>query len=299
MGSPDFAAPILAALNNHYNLVGVVTQPDRPAGRGRKPNPPPVKQLALELGLPVIQPENIRTDLEAKSQLQNWQADVMVVAAFGQILRQDVLSMAPFGCVNVHASLLPRWRGVSPIQAAILNGDSETGVTIMQMDAGIDTGPILYQQALPITPEDTGGSLFEKLARLGADVLIDALPKYLNGKLAATPQGESPTAYTPMLKKSDGALDFTQPAELLARQVRAYNPWPGAFTQWDGKPLKIHMAHAVGSQHHAPGERVVHANQPAIGTADGILVLDELQPAGKKAMSGEVFLRGARTWAAA
>ena len=296
MGSPDFAVPILQALIDTYSIVGVVTQPDRPAGRGRKMTPPPVKCLADELNIPTIQSERLRSDQAAKDQLKKWNPDVIIVAAFGQILRKDVLELAPFGCVNVHASLLPRWRGVSPIQAAILNGDEKSGVTIIKMDAGIDTGPIIQQQVIAIEPEDTGGALFDKLAQLGAQVLSETLPAYLAGKLAPTPQGESPTPYTHLLKKTDAVLDFSKSAEVLARQVRAFNPWPGAYTHRDGKPLKIHKAHAFGKSAYPIGQFMVCENLPAIGTAEGLLVIDELQPAGKKTTPGEIFLRGARNW---
>src|SRR5581483_10813336 len=182
MGSPDFAAPSLQALARHYHIVGVVTQPDRQAGRGREMKSPPIKKLALELGLPIIQPEKLR-DPSAMDQLRLWAPDLIVVAAFGQILRPEVLALPPRGCVNVHASLLPRWRGAAPIQAALLAGDSQTGVTIMLMDKGVDTGAIISQSAIPIETDDTGGSLFEKLSRLGADLLIETLPRYISGEL--------------------------------------------------------------------------------------------------------------------
>jgi methionyl-tRNA formyltransferase len=296
MGSPDFAVPSLKALIDKYKVVGVVTQPDRPAGRGRKLVHPPIKTLVIEMGIPYIQPEKLSLDDKAKKQIDDWNPDVIVVAAFGQILKKDVLSLAPFGCINVHASLLPRWRGVSPIQAAILNGDHETGVTIMKMDEGIDTGDIISQQGIPITPEDTGGSLFEKLAELGGVHLIETLPAYLNGDLIPFPQPESPTPYAPMLKKSDGELNFSLPATTLARQVRAYNPWPGSFMQWGHKPLKIHKAHAENIRTPKIGQRTIFAGNPAVGTSEGLLVIDEIQPSGKKRISGKDFLLGARDW---
>ncbi len=296
MGSPGFALPTLQALANHYPVVGVVTQPDRPAGRGRRLASPPVKTLAAELGIPVLQPKRLRSDQHAKEQIWAWKPDVIVVVAFGQILKSDILRSPPFGCLNVHASLLPRWRGVSPIQAAIRHGDSETGVTIMLMDEGIDTGPILAQRAIPITPQDTGGSLSEKLARLGAELLLETLPNYLNGNIIPKPQGESPTPYLSMLSKSDGELDFNQPADSLERLVRAYQPWPGTFTWWKGAPLKVLAAHPVKAASPGAGVQTIAEGKPAIGTCDGLLVLDQVQPAGKKPMSGEVFLRGARDW---
>jgi methionyl-tRNA formyltransferase len=295
MGSPDFALPTLRALASHFHVVGVVTQPDRPAGRGRVLTPPPVKILAESLGLPVIQPERLRQP-EAFAQLQAWKPDLIVVAAYGQILRQNVLDLPSYGCINVHASLLPRWRGAAPIQAAILHGDRETGVTIMKMDAGVDTGPILSQRREPIYPDDNAESLGKRLAELGAQLLLETLPDYLEGKLRPQPQDENLATYAPMLKKEDGYLDWHQPAEFLARKVRAYAPWPGAFLNYAGGPLKVLKAHAVASETLAPGQRGVLENQPALGTIQGCLVLDEVQPAGRRIMSGQDFLRGARDW---
>src|SRR5215211_1861280 len=220
MGSPDFSLPTLRAMAEQYNVVGVVTQPDRASGRGRALKAPPVKRLALELGIPVMQPEKLRLP-EAMEQLRAWNPDLIVVAAFGQILRKDVLDLPPHGCINVHASLLPRWRGAAPINAAILHGDEETGVTIMKMDAGLDTGPMLTQRSIPLTREDTAGSVFEKLSNLGANLLIENLPGYLSGKLTPTPQPEEGVTYAPMLKKEEGQLDFTHEVNELERRVRA------------------------------------------------------------------------------
>ena len=294
MGSPDFALPTLRALVVHYEVVGVVTQPDRPSGRGRELKSPPVKTLAMDLSLALTQPEKLRAP-EAMDQLRLWAPDLIVVAAFGQILRPDVLALPPRGCINVHASLLPRWRGAAPIQAAILAGDSETGVTIMQMDKGVDTGAMLSQRAIPIEDEDTAGSLFEKLSHLGAELLIETLPRYLSGELKPQPQDESKATYAPMLKKEEGWLDFTQSADDLARRVRAFNPWPGAYMDFDGAILKVHRAHAeMGNA--SVGQRLVYRDQPAVGARSGLLILDEVQPAGKKSMSGKAFLAGARKW---
>lgn len=294
MGSPDFALPTLKALAQNFEVVGVVTQPDRASGRGRELKPPPVKLLAQELGIPVIQPEKLRQP-EAMEQLRAWNPDLIVVAAFGQILRKDVLDLPPYGSINVHASLLPRWRGAAPINAAILHGDDETGITIMKMDVGLDTGPMLSQRSIRLTREDTAGSVFEKLSRLGADLLIETLPGYLSGKLQPVPQPEEGMTYAPMLKKEEGQLDFTRPAEELERRVRAFNPWPGAFMDFDGTPLKIHRAHVeLGTA--GVGKRLVYRDQPAVGAGGGLLVLDEVQPAGKKSMSGKSFLAGARHW---
>lgn len=299
MGSPKFAVPSLRALNAHYRVAGVVTQPDRPAGRGRTLAPPPVKELALELGIPIMQPRRLR-EPEAMDQLQTWAPDLIVVAAFGQILSQSVLDLPGYGCINVHASLLPRWRGAAPIQAAILNGDSTTGVTIMCMDAGIDTGAILSQKEIPIQPDETTGELSERLSVLGADLLIETLPAYLRGEIQPRPQPQDGVTYAPMLKKEAGLLDFTQPAAALERLVRAFQPWPGAFFAWQGRPLKVLRASVQSDdeleRQLAPGDRLVYQAMPAVRTGRGLLLLEMVQPAGKKPMTGKSFLQGARDW---
>lgn len=295
MGSPEFAQPALSLLAASYEIAGVITQPDRPAGRGRQPKAPPVKLLAKRLGLPVIQPDRLK-DPKAMEQLQAWGPDLIVVAAYGQILRPAVLELPRLGCINIHGSLLPRWRGAAPVQAAILNGDNETGVTIMCMDSGVDTGPLLSQESLPILPDDTAGSLGKRMAELGASLLIETLPAYQNGVCIPQPQDDSQATYAPMIKKEDGELDFSQPAESLARRVRAFNPWPGAYMPWQGQLLKVHTASAALAASSQPGLRLIHKGLPAIGTADGLLLLETIQPAGKKPMPGKDFLRGARQW---
>ncbi len=256
--------------------------------------PPPVKTLAQELNLPIMQPEKLKQP-DAMEQLTSWSPDLIVVAAFGQILKKDVLELPRFGCINVHASLLPRWRGAAPINAAILHGDEETGVTIMQMDVGLDTGPMLAKRSIRLTPDHTAGSAFEALSTLGADLLIETLPDYLSGKIQPEPQPEEGATYAPMLKKEDGKLDFTHDVNELERRVRAFNPWPGTFMDFDGVNLKVHMTH-VEQGNASAGERLIVENQPAVGARGGILVLDEVQPAGKKSMSGKSFLSGARNW---
>jgi methionyl-tRNA formyltransferase len=296
MGSPDYAVPILKLLTQRFSVVGIVTQPDRPAGRGRILTSPPVKILALELGIPFIQPENLNKDKAAITTITSWRPDVIIVAAFGQILDEKILDLAPWGCVNVHASLLPRWRGASPIQAAILNGDKFTGVTIMKMDRGVDTGDIISQKSIQIEPDDTGGTLYKKLSVLGGELLTEALPGYLCGDIQPDKQGESPTPYASILKKSDGKLNFDRSASYLERKVRAYNPWPGTYTYWKGKTLKIISAHAVDTQSPGIGILIIFNGLPSIGTKNGLLVIDILQPSGKIPMSGDVFLRGARDW---
>jgi methionyl-tRNA formyltransferase len=297
MGSPDFALPSLSALAvaRNYQVVGVVTQPDRSSGRGRELKAPPVKTLALELNIPVVQPEKMR---EAMPELQEWNPDLIVVAAFGQILKRDVLDLPRFGCINVHASLLPRWRGAAPINAAILHGDEETGVTIMQMDMGLDTGPMLASKSIRIKPDDTAGSVTQTLSTLGADLLIETLPDYLLGKLTSQPQPAEGDTYAPMLKKEDGLLDFTRPAIELERRVRAMNPWPGAWFEWNGNLLKVLRASVVGGEKsRVSGSRFTVEGRPAVQSTEGALVLDEVQPAGRKIMPGKSFLAGAREWA--
>jgi methionyl-tRNA formyltransferase len=295
MGSPDFSVPALEALAKQTLLVGVVTQPDRPAGRGGTLKPPAVKEAALRLGLPITQPEKLRQP-EAMESLSAWAPDLIVVAAFGQILRPNVLDLPKYGCINIHGSLLPRWRGAAPIQASILAGDQETGITIMKMDAGVDTGPMLSQRSIPIAPDDTAGKLFEKLAPLGAELLLETLPRYISGELSPQPQPADGITYASMLKKEDGLMDFSQPALLLERRVRAFNPWPCAWFELKTGPLKILCACRIAEKSPGVGRRFTVDGNPAIGTGEGILILEEVQPAGKKPMSGKAFLAGARYW---
>jgi len=228
--------------------------------------------------------------------LRDWQPELIVVAAFGQILRQEVLDLPPYGCLNVHGSLLPRWRGAAPLQAAILNGDTETGITIMRMDAGVDTGPLLSQRSLPIRPDETAASLSSVMAELGARLLLETLPAYLAGSLQPQPQDESLATYAPMLQKEAGRLDFHLPAIQLERRVRAFNPWPSAYTFYQEQLLKVHRARAVVGEGGVPGTRLVIQGVPAVACTEGLLVLDEVQPAGKKPMPGRIFLQGARAW---
>jgi methionyl-tRNA formyltransferase len=295
MGSPDFSLPCLRALANNYDVIGVVTQPDRASGRGRELKSPPVKTLALELGIPVIQPEKLRAP-ETMEQLRAWDPDLIVVAAFGQILKKDVLDLPRYGCINVHASLLPRWRGAAPINAAILAGDEETGVTLMRMDVGLDTGPMLVRKPIRLMGDDTAGSVFQALSQLGADLLIETLPRWIAGELQPQVQDDVLATYAPMLKKEEGKLDFTQDVNELERRVRAFNPWPGAFMDFNGAILKIHRAH-VEQGKVTEGQRLIVQDQPAVGARRGLLILDEVQPAGKKPMSGKAFIAGARNWA--
>lgn len=295
MGSPDFSLPSLHGLAKHYDVVGVVTQPDRAAGRGRELKSPPIKTLALELGIPVMQPGKLRAP-EAMEQLRAWAPDLIVVAAFGQILKKEVLALPKHGCINVHASLLPRWRGAAPINAAILAGDEETGVTIMRMDVGLDTGPMLTKKTMRLTQDDTAGSVFQAVSQLGADLLIETLPRWIAGEIQPQAQDDALATYAPMLKKEEGKLDFTHNVYELERRVRAFNPWPGTFMDFNGTILKIHRTH-VEQGNVEEGQRLVVQDQPGVGARGGLLILDEVQPAGKKPMSGKSFLSGARGWA--
>ncbi|MCS6909243.1 MAG: methionyl-tRNA formyltransferase [Anaerolineales bacterium] len=293
MGTPQFAVPSLRALLEHARVVGVATQPDRPAGRGQQLGESPVKQVAQAAGVPVIQPEKLR-EPEALAQLKAWQPDLIVVAAFGQILKPAVLDLPPFGCLNVHASLLPRWRGAAPVAAAIAAGDSETGVTLMRMDTGLDTGPLLAKSIEPIQPDDTTGTLTARLAQRGADLLLAALPTYLAGELEPQPQDEALATYAPQLRREDGHLDFTRSAVELERRVRALTPWPGAFALWQGRPLKVLRAAPAEGVRGEPGEVLPLASGVAVACGDGALRLLEVQPAGKRAMPADDFARGAR-----
>ncbi len=294
MGSPTFAVPALRWLATEYEVVGVVTQPDRPAGRGRHLLPPPVKTVAGELGLPFIQPPRLR-EPSALDQLRQWRPELIAVAAFGQILRTEVLQLPAHGCVNLHASLLPRHRGAAPIPAAILAGDRQTGITLMRMDEGIDTGPILAQETLAVAEHETSVSLTAKLAELAAVTARQYLPAYLRGDIPERPQPEAGATYAPMLRKEDGHLDFAQPAETLERRVRALSPWPGTFAMWQTRPLKVLEARplSVGdSIPRPPGTAFRHEQGLAAACAQGALLLVQVQPPGKKAMAGEAFVRG-------
>jgi len=302
MGSPAFSVPALQDLTSKYQVIGVVTQPDRPSGRGQKMTSSAVKSAAQEHNIPFIQPRRLR-EPDAMEQLRTWNPDLFVVAAFGQILRQEVLDLPHLGCLNIHASLLPRWRGAAPIQAAILNGDVETGITIMKMDAGVDTGPILQQQSTAIFPLDTAGTLGQRLSLLGAKLLMQNLPMYLEGKLTPIPQDETKVTLAPMLSKKDACLDLTKPATQLMNQIRAMDPWPGTYLVWRGQHLKIHSAQpstylekGQNEQNVFPGKQIILGGFPGAITGDGIILFTEVQPAGKKRMSGKDFLLGNRDW---
>jgi methionyl-tRNA formyltransferase len=292
MGSPQFALPTLKALSEHYSVVAVISQPDRPAGRGRERRRPATKIFAVEAGIPVLQPERIGDD-DSISQISELRPELLVVAAYGQILPQTLLDLPENGSLNVHASLLPRWRGAAPVQAAIRSGDKESGVTIVQMDAGLDTGPTLSQRRVGLEDQETGGSLTERLSHIGAELLIETLPRYLSGEITPQPQDDALATHAPMLMKSDGALDPQATAEQLVRQIRAFDPWPGTFIMWGERRLAIKRAHAASQNGATSGEVVLIASYPALATREGLLVLDTVQPSGKRPMSGEAFIRGA------
>jgi methionyl-tRNA formyltransferase len=297
MGTPEFAVPCLQALIETQQVVGVVTQPDKPAGRGNTLRPPSVKLLAEAAGIPVYQPKSLRK-AEAARPLRDWQPDVIIVAAFGQILRPHVLYLPPRGSINVHASLLPRWRGASPIQHAILAGDAETGVTLMQMDEGLDTGPMYVQESLAVGPRETAATLHNRLAALGADMLRQRLDVILEGRLPPIPQDDAAATYAPMIGKESGALDWQRDGAALDRLVRAMTPWPGAFTQWNGEPLKIGRARPLSGDmpDGKPGLVVRAAGGVAVLAGDGGLLLEEVQLPGKRAMPAEDFARGRPDW---
>ena len=292
MGSPEFALPSLRALDEVYEVVAVVCQPDRPAGRGRLPKASATKSYAEEAGISIYQPSRLR-DEEAIGQIEGYLPGLIVVAAYGQILPQRVLDLPEHGSLNVHASLLPRWRGAAPVQAAILHGDKETGITIMKMDAGLDTGPIVRQRAIPLSRNETGGSLTEKLSLLGAKLLIEILPAHLAGELKPRAQDDTLATHAPMLKKSDGALDLQGTAQQLARQVRAFNPWPGTFIMWGDRRLAIKRVSVGPANSAATGMVSMIDKTPAITTLEGTLILEQVQPSGGREMSGEAFVRGA------
>jgi methionyl-tRNA formyltransferase len=301
-GTPDFAVPSLAALIDApgerpgmppLQVVAVYTQPDRPAGRGRQLQASPVKGLALKRGLPVIQPESLKKDPDAVERLAALEADLMVVVAYGLLLPVSVLDAPRLGCVNVHASLLPRWRGAAPIQRALLAGDTETGVCIMRMEAGLDTGPVYHRVATPIGARDTGADLHDRLAVLGAAALIDALPGIADGSLIPEAQAEDRVTYAHKLTKDESIIDWHQPAEIIGRMIRAYNPWPVAQTRLGDETLRVWDAEidAERATQAAPGS-VIGAGKSGIEVAagHGVVRIVRLQPPGKRAMAAVDFL---------
>ncbi len=295
LGSPAFAVfPLEALVQAGHTVVAVVTQPDRPLGRSATPQPSPVKLAAHRLDLPLIQPPTLR-DPAVVAELAALQPDVGVVAAYGEILRKAVLAIPPLGYVNIHPSLLPLYRGPTPVPGAILAGDSETGVTIMRLDQQMDSGPILAQATVSLAPTARTGPLLEELFHIGAQLLCKVLPLYAAGSIEPRPQDHSRATYTPMLKKEDGQIDWTLPALVIERQIRAFDPWPGTFTTWNGQPLKI-LAATVDAK--SPGEvapgTLLADPEPQVATGSGVLMLQQVQPAGKKPMAASAWLRGQR-----
>ena len=301
-GTPDFAAQHLQAiLNSQHNVIAVYTQPDKPAGRGKKLQASPVKQLAEQNNIPVYQPKSLRKE-ETQSELKALNADVMVVVAYGLILPKAVLDAPRLGCLNVHGSILPRWRGAAPIQRSIWAGDAQTGVTIMQMDEGLDTGDMLHKVYCGILPTETSTSLYNKLAELAPSALIDVLDNLENGKFIAEKQDDSQSNYAEKLSKEEAQLDWSLPAIQLERNIRAFNPWPIAYFSTEDKDgnaqtLKVYQAEVLSHQD-KPAGTILSADKNGIqiATVDGVLNLLQLQPAGKKPMSAQDLLNGRAEW---
>ncbi|MBI4186673.1 MAG: methionyl-tRNA formyltransferase [Chloroflexi bacterium] len=299
MGTPEFAVPPLEQLikSGQFKVVAVYSRPDKPAGRGRLPLPSPVKRAALARGLPVLQPDSLKKP-EAVRQLADFSPDFIVVAAFGQILPRPVLDIPPHGCINIHPSLLPRFRGASPVAAAILAGDEFTGVSIMLMEAGLDSGPILAVAQVPVSPQDTTGSLTARLSQVAARMLPEVLLGYARGELIPRPQDETEVTYSRPLTKEEGEIDWRLPAMEIWRRVRAFQPWPGCYTRWRGKQLKIIEAVPLSGEKSAGTGRVVVLDGPGaafgVGTGAGVLGVVKVQLEGKRDMPAAEFLRGHR-----
>ena len=296
MGTPDFAVGALEAIiRAGHEVVAVVTQPDKPKGRSGQMQFSPVKECALKYGLPVFQPERIKRP-EAVEVLRGYDAQIFVVAAFGQIVSREILDMPPFGCINIHASLLPKYRGASPIQQAVLDGEKVSGVTIMQMEDGIDTGDILYQKEITLDPKETGASLFDKLAQLGAEAIVEALPLLQAGKLTPVKQDESKATHVRMISKSDGLIDWSESSEVIERKIRGLNSWPSDYTYYKGKQLKIWDGDvlSIAAKGDAEPGRIVGVDKQTIlvQTGAGVLAIRELQLEGKKRMKTHDFLLG-------
>ena len=295
-GTPDFAATALKALiAAGHTIVGVYSQPDRPAGRGRKLQPSPVKQVALDHEIPVFQPETLKT-AEAQKQLADLKPDVMIVAAYGLILPKAVLDIPTHGCLNIHASLLPRWRGAAPIQRAIAAGDAETGITIMQMDEGLDTGAMLLKSLTAIDTSDTGGSLHDRLAELGGKAIIEALELLKKGELTGEPQNDDLACYASKLSKTEGHIDWATDATAIERLVRAFNPWPGTYTDLGDQRIRIHEARALVTDSDAFPGTVVHRDRDGIDIAcgKGTLRITRLQLPGSRAQSVNDLINGGK-----
>lgn len=297
MGTPDFSVPVLEALADAgHNIKAVVTQPDKPKGRGNVMQMTPVKEKAKELGIKVYQPEKIRGNEEFYNEMKKLNPDAAVVVAFGQILPKEILELPKYGCVNVHASILPMYRGAAPIQWAIINGEQETGITTMLMDEGLDTGDILLKEYVKIDSDETGGSLFDKLSRLGGPLAVKTLEGLENGTIKRVKQ-EGETFYASMLKKSSGKIDWDRPAVYIERLIRGLSPWPSAYSTLNGRTIKIWSADTKeDSVSGENGEIIkVETDKIFVKCGEGVLVIKELQPEGKKRMNTDAFLRGNHT----
>jgi len=295
-GTPDFAARHLQALiNSEHQIVGVYSQPDRPAGRGKKLKASEVKALALEHDLPVFQPQSLKTD-DALEELSSLNADIMIVVAYGLILPKAILDAPRLGCLNVHGSILPRWRGAAPIQRAIWAGDQQTGVTIMQMDEGLDTGDMLHISRCPIDSTETSASLYAKLAELGPDALIDTINRLANGDITPEPQNDADANYAKKLSKDEANIDWSMDAEQIERNIRAFNPWPVCFTQMRGNTVKIYQANVVKQSGAAGTVLASDKNGIVVACGKHALSISELQPQGKKPMAINDFLNGRSDW---
>ena len=294
MGTPDFSVGTLEALvQAGHEVVLAVTQPDKPKGRGGKMQYTPVKEKALEYDIPVFQPVKVR-EKSCVEKLDSYKADVMVVVAFGQILPREILELTPYGCIIVHASLLPKYRGAAPIQWSIMDGETVTGVTTMQMDEGLDTGDMLLKTEVPLEPDETGGSLHDKLSAAGAKLCVETLKALEEKTVTPEKQGETPTKYARMLDKELGKIDWTKDAASIERLVRGLNPWPSAYTSWEGKTMKIWSAEVVDRESKAPCGTVAEVTKTdfSVQTGKGLLKVTELQIPGKKRMAADAFLRG-------
>ena len=294
MGTPDFSVGTFEALiEAGHEIVLAVTQPDKPKGRGGKMQYSPVKETALKYGIPVFQPKKVR-QAECIEELRRYGADIMVVIAFGQILPKEILEMTPYGCINVHASLLPKYRGAAPIQWAVINGEDVSGVTTMQMDEGLDTGDMILKKEVVLDEKETGGSLFDKLSAAGAVLCVETLKALEEGSASFEQQGETTTEYARMLDKDMGSIDWKKDAQTIERLIRGLNPWPSAYTRWDDKVMKLWEADVVAQNTQAPPGTVVSVEKDGfcVQTGDGLLKVRSLQIPGKKRMEAGAFLRG-------
>ncbi len=301
MGTPAFAVgPLRALLDAGYPVTGVMSQPDRPVGRAQTLTPPPVKELALAYGLPVHQPGRLRREPEAREILEAWKPDLIVVVAFGQILPREILEIPPLGCLNVHASILPAYRGAAPIQWAIARGETETGVTLMKMDEGLDTGPALAMARTPIDPDETGQALAERLAIIGSRLLVDTLPGWVAGEVDAIPQDDRQATLAPILRRDDAAIDWSRPARTIHDRVRAFQPWPGATCTFEGQIFKVMRTRLIEGSHDQQPGTVLLLDQEGwtIAAGDGHLVrLELVQIPGKKVQTSAEAARGLRNLA--